>query len=121
MEADGLVIFYGGDHLLSSESQREAFQKPIETLKDRGIEIDPLILPAYFSMGRIFPSNLEGVDYAVKTLNPKAYLASGSDESTEFVFSEVVAALEKYKDQTKIFLSRTQGRHVRPQESMIRK
>jgi ankyrin repeat protein len=102
VELDGLVIFYGGHHLLGSESQREAFRRPIDTLKHRGIEIDLLILPGNFAMGRIFPFNLEGVDYAVKTLNPRAFLASGGD-STEFVLLEVAAALEKYKDNTRIF------------------
>ena len=108
VEADGLVIFYGGNHLLGSESQREAFRKPIETLKDRGLEIDLLILPGNFALGRIFPINLEGVDYAVKTLKPKACLASGGD-STEFVLLEVAAALEKYKDHTKIFCPEHRG------------
>ncbi|MFC2141340.1 ankyrin repeat domain-containing protein [Acidobacteriota bacterium] len=108
VEADGLVIFYGGNHLLGSESQREAFRKPIETLKDRGLEIDLLILPGNFALGRIFPINLEGVDYAVKTLKPKACLASGGD-STEFVLLEVGAALEKYKDHTKIFCPEHRG------------
>ena len=109
VEADGLVIFFGGDHVLLNESQREAFRKPIDTLKGTGKAIDLLILPAYFSLSRIFPSNLEGVDYAVKILKPKAYLASGSDESTEFVFSEVIAALAKYKNQTKVFCPEHRG------------
>lgn len=108
VEVDGLVIFYGGNHLLGSESQREAFRKPIDTLKDRGIEIDLLILPGNFALGRILPINLEGVDYAVKTLNPKAILASGGD-STEFVLLEVAATLEKYKDHTKIFCPEHRG------------
>jgi len=108
VEADGLVIFYGSDHLLRNESQREAFRKPIDTLKDRGIEIDLLILPGNFALGRIFPINLEGVDYAVKTLKPKAFLASGGD-STEFVLLEVAAALEKYKNHTKIFCPEHRG------------
>jgi hypothetical protein len=108
IEADGLVIFFGGSHLLGSESQREAFQKPIDMLKDRGIKIDMLILPGNFALGRIFPSNLGGVDYAVKTLKPKAFLASGGD-STEFVLLEVAATLEKYKDQTKIFCPEHRG------------
>jgi ankyrin repeat protein len=108
VEADGLVIFYGGKHLLRSESQKEAFRKPIDTLKDRGIEIDLLILPGNFALGRIFPLNLEGVEYAVKTLKPKAYLASGGD-STEFVLLEVASALEKYKDHTKIFCPQHRG------------
>jgi ankyrin repeat protein len=103
VETDGLVIFFGGDHLLSSESQWGTFRKPIDTLKDMGNAIDLLILPAYFSMGRIFPSNLEGVEYAIKTLKPQAYLASGGGESTEFVLSEVAAALEKYRIQTRVF------------------
>jgi ankyrin repeat protein len=108
VEADGLVLFYGGKHLLRSESQREAFRKPIDTLKDRGIEIDLLILPGNFALGRIFPINLEGVEYAVKTLKPKAFLASGGD-STEFVLLEVASALEKYKDHTKIFCPEHRG------------
>jgi ankyrin repeat protein len=108
VEADGLVIFFGSNHLLGSESQREAFRKPIDTLKDRGKKIDMLILPGNFALGRIFPSNLEGVDYAVETLKPKAFLASGGD-STEFVLLELAATLEKYKDQTKIFCPEHRG------------
>jgi len=108
VEADGLVIFYGDNHLLVNESQREAFRKPIDTLKDRGLEIDLLILPGNFAWGRIFPINLEGVDYAVKTLKPKAFLASGGD-SAEFVLLEVTAALEKYKNHTKIFCPEHRG------------
>jgi len=69
IEADGVVIFYGGTHLLFQESQRQSFYKPIDTLKNRGIKIDLLILPGNFAHGRIFPVNLEGVEYAVK--NPK--------------------------------------------------
>jgi ankyrin repeat protein len=109
VEADGLVVFFGGDHLLSSESQRESYKKSINYLKDTGKAIDLLILSAYFSLGRIFPSNLEGIDYAVKTLKPKTYLASGSDESTEFVLSEVIETLAKYKNQTKIFCPEHRG------------
>ncbi|NIO48660.1 MAG: hypothetical protein GTN73_04365 [Candidatus Aminicenantes bacterium] len=108
VEVDGLMIFYGGKHLLRSESQKEAFRKPIDTLKERGIEIDLLILPGNFALGRIFPINLEGVDYAVKTLKPKAFLASGGD-STEFVLLEVAATLEKYKDHIKIFCPEHRG------------
>ncbi len=108
IEADGLVIFFGGKHLLFSESQREAFHKPIDTLKDRGQQIDLLILQGNFALGRIFPVNLEGVDYAVKTLKPKAILISGGD-STEFVLLEVAAALEKYKDHTKVFCPEHRG------------
>jgi hypothetical protein len=108
IEADGVVIFYGGTHLLFEESQRQIFRKPIDTLKDRGITIDLLILPGNFAYGRIFPANLEGVDYAVKTLKPRAFLASGGD-STEFVLLEVAAALEKYKDHTKIFCPEHRG------------
>jgi ankyrin repeat protein len=108
VEVDGLVIFFGGAHLMSSESQRESFRKPIDTLKDRGIKVDLLILPGNFALGRIFPINLEGVDYAVKTLKPEAFLASGGD-STEFVLSEVVETLEKYKNQTKIFCPEHRG------------
>jgi ankyrin repeat protein len=108
IEADRVVIFYGGEHLLFQESQKQAFSKPIDTLKERGIKIDLLILPGNFSYGRIFPVNLEGVDYAVKTLKPKAFLASGGD-STEFVLVEVAAVLEKYKDQTKIFCPEHRG------------
>jgi len=109
VEVDGLVIFYGGDHLLSSESQRESFRKPIEYLKATGKAIDLLILSANFLYGRIFPINLEGVDYAVKTLKPRAYLASAASESTEFVLSEVIETLEKYKNQTKIFCPEHRG------------
>jgi len=101
IEADGVVIFYGGTHLLFEESQRQAFRKPIDPLKERGIKIDLLILPGNFAYGRIFPINLEGVEYAVKTLKPKAFLASGGD-STEFVLLEVAAALKKYQGQTAI-------------------
>jgi ankyrin repeat protein len=108
VEADGLVIFYGGKHLLRRESQREAFYEPIDTLKNRGIEIDLLILPGNFALGRIFPVNLEGVDYAVKTLKPRAFLASGGD-STEFVLLEVAAALGKYQDQIEIFCPEHRG------------
>ncbi|MBN2246266.1 MAG: ankyrin repeat domain-containing protein [Candidatus Aminicenantes bacterium] len=108
IEVDGVVIFYGGKHLLFEESRRQVFRKPIDTLKSRGIKIDLLILPGNFAYGRIFPINLEGVDYAVKTLEPKAFLASGGD-STEFVLLEVAAALEKYKDHTKIFCPKHRG------------
>ena len=108
IEADGLVIFFGGKHLLFNESQREAFHKPIDTLKNRGQKIDLLILQGNFALGRIFPENLEGVDYAVKTLKPKAILVSGGD-STEFVLLEVAAALEKYKDHTKVFCPEHRG------------
>jgi len=108
VEVDGLVIFYGGNHLLGSESQREAFRKPIETLIDRGIEIDLLILPGNFAFGRIFPINVEGLEYAVKTLRPKALLVSGGD-STEFVLLEVAAALNKYKDHSQIFCPEHRG------------
>ena len=107
-EADGLVIFYGGHHLLGSEPQKEVFRKPIDRLKDRGIEIDMLILPGNFALGRIFPINLEGIDYAVRTLKPKAFLASGGD-STEFVLLEVAAVLEKYKGQTRVFCPEHRG------------
>ncbi|MBN1271351.1 MAG: ankyrin repeat domain-containing protein [Candidatus Aminicenantes bacterium] len=108
IETDGLVIFFGGKHLLLNESQREAFRKPIDTLKDRGIHIDLLILQGNFAFGRIFPVNLEGVDYAVKILKPRAFLASGGD-STEFVLLETAAALEKYKSHTKIFCPEHRG------------
>lgn len=109
VEVDGMVIFYGGDHLMSSESQRESFRKTIDYVKGTGKAIDLLILSANFLYGRIFPSNLEGVDYAVKTLKPKAYLAMAASESTEFVLSEVVKTLEKYKSQTKIFCPEHRG------------
>lgn len=108
VEADGLVIFYGDNHLLVDESQREAFRKPIDMLKERGLKIDLLILPGNFALGRIFPLNLEGVDYAVKILRPKAFLASGGD-STEFVLTEVAATLSKYKNQTRIFCPEHRG------------
>jgi len=109
VEADGIVIFFGGDQLLLSESQRDAFRKPIDSLKDRGQAIDLLILPGKFSEGRISPLNLEGVDYAVKTLKPKAYLASAGDNSTEFGLSEIAASLEKYMNQTKVFCPEHRG------------
>jgi len=108
VETDGLVIFYGAKHLMRSKSQREVFSKPINILKDKGIEIDLLILPGNFSQGRIYPINLEGIEYAVKMLKPKAYLASGGD-STEFVLLEVAATLEKYKQHTKIFCPEHRG------------
>jgi ankyrin repeat protein len=109
VELDGLVIFFGGDHLMSSESQRASFNKPIDDLKSTGKAIDLLILSANFLYGRIFPSNLEGVEYAVKTLQPKAYFSSAGSESTEFVLSEVIATLEKYKNQVKIFCPEHRG------------
>ena len=109
VEVDGLVIFFGGDHLLSSDSQRESFHKPIDYLKGTGKAIDLLILSANFLYGRIFPSNLEGVDYAVKTLKPKAYLAAAGSESTEFVLSEVIETLAKYKNQIRIFCPEHRG------------
>ena len=108
VEADGMAIFYGGHHLLYDGSQREAFCKPIDMLKERGKKIDMLILPGNFAQGQIFPFNLEGADYAVKTLQPKAFLASGSD-STEFVLSEVARTLEKYKNHTEIFCPEHRG------------
>jgi hypothetical protein len=51
---------------------------------------------------------LEGVDYAVKTLNPRAILASGGD-STEFVLLDVAATPEKYQDRTRIFCPEHRG------------
>jgi hypothetical protein len=59
-------------------------------------------------LGRILPANLEGVDYAVKTLQPKALLVSGGD-STEFVLLEVAAALQKYEDHTTVFCPEHRG------------
>ena len=108
IEADGVVIFYGGKHLLFEESQIQAFCKPIDTLKERGIKIDLLILPGNFAYGRIFPINLEGVDYAVRTLKPKAFLISGGD-STEFVLLELADAIKKYQDHTAIFCPEHRG------------
>jgi len=108
VEADGVVIVFGGDHLLHSEAQRDAFRQPIDNLKGRGIDIDLLILPGNFMMGRIFPANLEGLDYAVKTLQPRAFLVSGGD-STEFVLQEAAVALDKYKAQTAIFCPEHRG------------
>jgi len=102
VETDGLVIFFGGDHVLLNESQREAFRKPIDYLKDTGKAIDLLILPANLSWDRIIPAHREGLDYAVKTLRPKAYLAS-DDESTEFILCEAIATLVDYKNETKMF------------------
>jgi ankyrin repeat protein len=109
VEVDGLVIFYGGDHLMFDESQRESFRKVIDYVKGTGKSIDLLILSANFLYGRIFPANLEGVEYAIKTLEPKAYLAMAASESTEFVLSEVAKTLEKYKNQTKIFCPAHRG------------
>jgi len=109
VETDGLVIFSGGHHLLGDESQKEAFNRTIDYLKGTGKTIDLLILPGYFLYGRVFPSNIEGVEYAVRTIRPKAYLASGSGPSTEFLLSEVMAALEKHKTQTKIFCPENRG------------
>ena len=106
VEADGLMIFFGGDHILLSESQRETYRKPIDYLKSVGKAIDLLILPPTWAWDRI--SHPEGIDYAVKTLRPKAYLASDG-ESTEFVLSEVTAALAKYKNQTKVFCPEHRG------------
>jgi len=108
VEADGVDIFFGGDHVLLSESQREAFRKSFDDLKDTGKAIDLLIIPATLSMDRVFPVNLEGIEYALKTIIPKAYLASDG-ESTEFVLSEVAVALEKYKNQTRIFCPEHRG------------
>ena len=102
VETDGLVIFFGGDHVLLNESRREAFRKPIDYLKDTGKAIDLLILPANLSWDRIIPAHREGLDYAVKTLKPKAYLAS-DDESTEFILCEAIATLVNYKNETKMF------------------
>lgn len=109
LEADGLTIFFGGDHLLSSEAQRDSFRKTIDYVKSTGKAIDLLILSANFMYGRIFPANLEGVDYAVKTLEPRAYLAMAASESTEFVLTEAAKALKKYKDRTAIFCPEHRG------------
>jgi ankyrin repeat protein len=109
VEVDGLTIFYGGDHLMFNESQRDSFRKVIDYVKGTGKEIDILILSANFLYGRIFPGNLEGVEYAVKTLEPKACLAMSASESTEFVLSEVVTTLEKYKNQTQVFCPEHRG------------
>jgi ankyrin repeat protein len=109
VEVDGLVIFYGGDHLMFDESQRDSFRKVIDYVKDTGKSIDLLILTANFLYGRIFPGNLEGVEYAVKTIKPKAYLAMSASESTEFVLSEVIETLDKYKNQTRIFCPEHRG------------
>jgi ankyrin repeat protein len=108
VEVDGLMIFYGGNHLLHYDDQMDDFYKTIDMLKDRNIKIDILILPGNFAYGRIYPENIEGVDYAVKMLNPKVFLVSGGD-STEFVLKEAAAALEKYKDHTKIFCPEHRG------------
>jgi ankyrin repeat protein len=102
VEADGLVVFFGGKHLLNRESERESFREPIDTLKGRGTDIDLLILTGNYAWGRIFPVNVEGIDYAVKTLAPRALLVSGGD-STEFVLLEVAAAVGKYQDRTQVF------------------
>jgi ankyrin repeat protein len=108
VEADGVAIFFGGDHVLLSESQRDAYRKTIDDLKNTGKAIDLLILPATIAMDRAAPISVDGVDYAIKTLKPKAYLASDG-ESTEFVLSGVTAALAKYKNQTKIFCPEHRG------------
>jgi ankyrin repeat protein len=109
VEVDGLVIFWGGDHLMFNESQRESFCKVIDYVKGTDKAVDLLILSANFLYGRIFPGNLEGVEYAVKTLKPRAYLAMAASESTEFVLSEVIKTLDKYKNQTKIFCPEHRG------------
>ena len=108
VEADGVAIFFGGDHVLLSESQREKYHKTVDDLKNTGQAIDLLILPATIAWDRATPISVEGVDYAIKTLKPKAYLASDG-ESTEFVLSEVSAALAKYGNQTKIFCPEHRG------------
>ena len=108
VEADGLMVFFGGDHVLLSESQRDNYRKTIDDLKNTGKAIDLLILPATLAMDRMVPISVEGVEIAIKTLKPKAYLASDG-ESTEFVLSEVSATLAKYKDQTKIFCPEHRG------------
>jgi ankyrin repeat protein len=109
VEVDGSVIFWGGDHLMFNESQRESFRKVIDYVKGTGKAVDLLILSANFLYGRIFPGNIEGVEYAVKTLEPRAYMAMASSESTEFVLSEVIEKLDKYKSQTKIFCPEHRG------------
>lgn len=109
VEADGVVIFHGGDHLLSGESQRESFQKTIDEVMAAGKAIDLLILSGNFMYGRIFPINMEGVDYALQTLMPRAYLAMAASESTEFVLSELREALNKHKSRIKIFCPEHRG------------
>lgn len=59
--------------------------------------------------GEAFAWNMGRVGYAVKTLQPKAYLAMAASESTEFVLSEVAKTLEKYKDSTEIFCPEHRG------------
>ncbi len=108
VEVDGLVIFCGGKHVLVRESERKDFRRPIDTLKNRGTEIDLLILPGNYGLGRITPLNLEGIDYAVKTLEPEVLLVSGGD-ATEFVLREVAATLEKYGAHTRIFCPEQRG------------
>jgi len=108
VETDGVTIFHGGDHLLSGESQRATFHRTIDRLKRTGKRIDLLILPANFVYGRIFPENIEGVENAVKTLEPRAYLATGA-ESTEYVFKEAGKVLGKHKGRTKIFYPEHRG------------
>jgi len=102
VEVDGLTIFCGGDHLLSDESEWPDFREPIDTLKARDLALDILILPANFAWGRLFPANLQGLDYAIDTLAPRALLLTGGD-STEYLFAEVAAALEPYRDRTAVF------------------
>lgn len=106
--ADGLVIFFGGKHLLHHESRREAFYKTIKKLKDKAIDIDLFILPGNYALGRIFPNNLEGIEHAVKTLKPKAVLVSGGD-STEFVLLEVAKTLSKHETDMQIFCPEHRG------------
>lgn len=109
VEVDGLTIFFGGDHLLSGEAQKDSFCKTIEYLKNTEKAIDFLILSANFMYGRIFPANLEGIDYAVKTLEPRAYLAMAASESTEFVLAEAAKVLEQYRDRIAIFCPEHRG------------
>jgi hypothetical protein len=68
-----------------------------------------MLISANFLKGRIFPSSLEGIDYAVKALKSKAYLAMAGSESIEFILSEVFETLEKYKNQVKIFCPEHRG------------
>ena len=108
IEVDGLVIFHGGDLLLMNESQRDSYNQTIDYLKESGQRIDLLILSSNFLYGRIISINLEGVDLAVRTLKPRAYLTMGAD-STEFVFEDVLKKLEKYKDRINIFCPEHRG------------
>ncbi|UCH98154.1 MAG: ankyrin repeat domain-containing protein, partial [Candidatus Aminicenantes bacterium] len=108
VEVDGLVIFHGGYHILFSESREKSFKKTINYLKETGKNIDLLIMPGHSTYDKVWPVNLKGVDYAAKTLKPKAFLVMAAD-STEFVLKEVYLTLKKYSNHTKIFCPEHRG------------